>query len=167
MAIVGKRMRQDELKSLERVSSYLLQNPQATLRQVSNGTGLSLSAVKNAKKNLGRTDELLGDSRVVLIKEKDLEIVMHAQKLILEELVEESGKDVKERKVKLRELADIAEKSQKRHAFLAGEKVNEEGGEKQSVKIEVVSGKKRTIIDAGELQENKRKFAEALKDCDG
>ena len=122
-------MRKDKKENVDKVSAELVKDPFTTARQLVEKTWLWLWTAHRAIKDVERTGTK--DDRIINLTETDLDIVRLAQMWILEKLTDEEER----KKMRWTDLAQIAEKSEKRYTIFRGSVTDDQWGLKSISEI--------------------------------
>lgn len=127
-----KKMRVDKRKNIEKVIKEKIKNPLATTREIAKKTGVSKSAVADHVQNnldkIGQKDE-----RIMLLTDKDFDIVKLAQQRIEEKLMDEAEM----KKTRIGEISAVAKDSAARYTIFRWELTDAEWWGK----VEIISFK--------------------------
>ncbi|PZM87417.1 MAG: hypothetical protein DLD55_01480 [candidate division SR1 bacterium] len=115
-----KRPRADSQKNKKAVALAVAKNPTASTRELAKIAGVSKGTVSNKLGELGQ----IKDEAILGVCEKDMEIVIKAQKEILRRLDNEN--EVK--RMKTTEISSVAEASAKRYSLFRGSATDASGG---------------------------------------
>lgn len=125
-------MRVDKRKNIEKVIKEKIKNPLATTREIAKKTGVSKSAVADHVQNnldkIGQKDE-----RIMLLTDKDFDIVKLAQQRIEEKLMDEAEM----KKTRIGEISTVAKDSAARYTIFRWELTDAEWWGK----VEIISFK--------------------------
>tara|TARA_R110000851_G_scaffold288527_1_gene442614 strand:+ start:340 stop:768 length:429 start_codon:yes stop_codon:yes gene_type:complete len=129
-------MRKDKKENLEKVAGSIAKGVE-TVRGIAKDAGVSVGTAKNMSDELGHNLNIKQTHEVVDIQKKDLDIIKEIQDITCLMLPKIKTSIESNNLVSIQELGvlhQVAEKSQKRYSFLAGENSKENGGEKTDPK---------------------------------